>query len=227
MQSYGNEASFNRRTSWDYPSKSAVIGMIAAAMGYQRNDKRIVQLNKLNFAVRVDQPGQIMTDFQIVEWDQKAGKRQLSYREYLQDAVFIVALGSEDDQLIDNIEFALKRPYFPLFLGRRANVPAGVLNLKSFPDEGPIDVLKHLQWQASTWYQKRLRRKSEVPVDIVADADLLHNVRTLLVKDRVKSFDQRNRQYGFRKTGDKTIVLTNPHAQKANPETGHDIFGAV
>lgn len=31
LQAYGNEASFERRTSWPGPSKSAIIGMIAAA----------------------------------------------------------------------------------------------------------------------------------------------------------------------------------------------------
>ena len=30
LQSYGNEATFSRRTSYHYPSKSAVIGLIAA-----------------------------------------------------------------------------------------------------------------------------------------------------------------------------------------------------
>ncbi|WP_143441692.1 CRISPR-associated protein Cas5, partial [Lactobacillus helveticus] len=36
LQSYGNQASFNQRTSDNYPSKSAVIGIIAAALGYRR-----------------------------------------------------------------------------------------------------------------------------------------------------------------------------------------------
>ncbi len=36
LQSYGNQATFERRTSDDHPSKSAIIGMIAAAMGYKK-----------------------------------------------------------------------------------------------------------------------------------------------------------------------------------------------
>ena len=41
LQTYGNEATFSRRTSYHYPSKSVVIGLIAAALGYRRNDARI------------------------------------------------------------------------------------------------------------------------------------------------------------------------------------------
>jgi CRISPR system Cascade subunit CasD len=129
LQSYGNEATFNRRTTDDYPSKSAIIGMIAAALGYRRDDSRINSLNKLLMAVRIDQPGKVLTDFHMVEYAQnsKKTKRKLTYRDYLQDAVFIVAIGSKDEDLIDRIEYALKHPYFQLSLGRRSNAPAGLL----------------------------------------------------------------------------------------------------
>ena len=39
LQSYGNSASFNQRTSDSYPTKSAIVGMIAAALGYSRESK--------------------------------------------------------------------------------------------------------------------------------------------------------------------------------------------
>ena len=127
LQSYGNEASFARRTSNDYPTKSAVIGMVAAALGYRRTDARIQSLNDLSFAVRIDQVGRNLTDFQTVEW--KQGTRKITYRDYIQDAVFVVAIGSESDSLIDEIKFALKHPKFQLSLGRRSNAPAGVLDV--------------------------------------------------------------------------------------------------
>ncbi len=56
LQSYGDEANFDRRTSYDYPSKSAIVGLIAAALGYRRTDARIQTLNQLDYAVRIDQP---------------------------------------------------------------------------------------------------------------------------------------------------------------------------
>ena len=147
LQSYGDEATFERRTSGDYPSKSAVIGMIAAALGYSREDSRISKLNELKFAVRVDQPGRSLTDFHTVEW--KKDVRKITYRDYIQDAVFVVAIGSGDGQQINEIHDALRHPHYQLFLGRRANVPAGVLLMEEFDDESPVTTLEKLGWQVS------------------------------------------------------------------------------
>lgn len=229
LQSYGNEASFSRRTSSDHPSKSAVIGMIAAALGYHRDDPRILTLNDLSFAVRVDQAGKALTDYQTVEW--KKDTRKVTYRDYLQDAVFVAALGSDDEQLIDRIAEALKRPKFQLFFGRRSNAPAGTLKVSVFKDDNPVSVLSDLPWEASKWYQKR-QKKSELikNVEIIGDADLMPNKRSSMVKDRVESFDQRNRQHGYRAVAVETINLKNPSFAKDQteiddePETKHDIM---
>ncbi|MBT9676476.1 type I-E CRISPR-associated protein Cas5/CasD [Levilactobacillus brevis] len=217
LQSYGNAATFERRTTNTYPSKSAVIGMIAAALGYQRTDSRIVTLNELRFAVRIDQVGRHLTDFQTVEWEKDV--RKVTYRDYLQDAVFVAAIGSENDQLIDNIEWALRHPRFQLFLGRRANVPAGVLQLQVFADATPITVLQKMTWQAAPWYRKRHQR----PVlDILADADLLAGHQSILVSDRVVSFDQRDRQYGLRAMAKTKVKLTSLDSTGDESETQHD-----
>lgn len=159
LQAYGNEASFERRTSWPAPSKSAVVGMIAAALGMRREDERIKSLNDLAYAVRVDQIGKTMTEFQTVEW--KPGTRKLTYRDHYQDAVYVAAVGSEDEELIGKIEYALKHPRFQLYLGRRACPPAGVLRIESFADTDPVKVLENMPWQAEKWYQNKQKRKAE------------------------------------------------------------------
>ncbi|WP_369347136.1 type I-E CRISPR-associated protein Cas5/CasD [Amylolactobacillus amylophilus] len=102
LQSYGSEANFNYRTTLGYPSKSAVIGMIAAAFGYERDNPAINRLNNLAFAVRIDQPGRALQDFQMVHMQKgKQIQSKITYRDYLQDAVFVVAIGSEDSELIE------------------------------------------------------------------------------------------------------------------------------
>lgn len=221
LQSYGSEATFGRRTTGDYPSKSAVIGMVAAAMGYGRGDHRILGLNDLELAVRVDQPGKILTDFQTVEW--KPDTRKVTYRDYLQDAVFVVAIGS-DDETIREIKTALRRPYYPIFLGRRSNIPTGVLQLQEFADDNPVSVLQKLDWQASSWYQRRLKKKESISVEIIADTKLLPDKRNRLVKDRVVSFDQRKRQHGFRAVATMSVSLKNPEFKGNETETQHDIM---
>ncbi|KRM95472.1 CRISPR-associated protein [Liquorilactobacillus aquaticus DSM 21051] len=223
LQSFGNEATFARRTTWKCPSKSAVIGMLSAAMGYRRNDPRIVDLNTLKFAVRIDQPGQIMTDYQTVEW--KFSTRKITYRDYLQDAIFMVAVGSEDAQLIDSLQTALRHPKFQLFFGRRANAPAGPLQLHLINHRDPVQVLTDFKWQASKWFRQKTKKES-VRLELIADADLLPDskVGPELVKDRVISLDQRCRQIGFRAVSRTRVQLNNDKFKKQTVDTNHDIM---
>lgn len=221
LQSYGNEATFERRTTNTFPTKSAVIGMVAAALGYRRTDRRILALNDLNFAVRIDQAGRGLTDYQTVEWKQDT--RKITYRDYIQDAVFVVALGSDDDSLMDEIKVALKHPKFQLFLGRRANAPAGVLRLHEFSETSPVAALRQLSWQAAPWYQRKSRSSS---LEIMADAQLIGDKPSAMVKDRVQSFDQRDRRYGFRAIARTTVALNRLNTQSAM-DTDHDVIKSL
>ena len=42
----------------------------------------------------------------------------VTYRHYLQDAVFLAGLESEDEALLRELEAALRHPVYPLYLGR-------------------------------------------------------------------------------------------------------------
>ena len=59
LQSWGCGSKFNIRNTEREPTKSGVIGMIAAAMGIQRNDdpKKLEPLCRLRYGVRVDREG--------------------------------------------------------------------------------------------------------------------------------------------------------------------------
>ncbi|MFD1124645.1 type I-E CRISPR-associated protein Cas5/CasD [Lentilactobacillus raoultii] len=204
LQSYGNEAPFNIRTTSNYPSKSAVIGMISAAFGYQRDCSKIQIFNRLEFAVRIDQPGKLLTDFQTVH---TAKSSYTTHRDYLQDAVFVVAIGSDDEQLIDDIDEALHHPKYQLFLGRRANVPAGILKTKVFKNTNPLTALKQLSCQADEWYQyQHYQGRDSIQLKVLGDANLVPDAESFLVKDTVKSFDQSHRQHGFRAVVESNVI---------------------
>lgn len=222
LQSFGNEASFNRRTSYMVPSKSAVIGLVAAALGYKRDSSKINDLNALHFAVRMDQPGKMMTDFQIVEYQKSTTKtaRKLTYRDYLQDAVFTVALGTEDEKLINKIEYSLHHPVFQLYFGRRALAPAGVLKTKNFAGN-PLTVLEKLPWQAAEWYQTK-HHTAQYGCYIFFDSDLDPNAPVEMVKDKVGSFDPKSRFHRYRAMSRKKVLLDNKNYKEQN--TGHDIM---
>lgn len=221
MQSFGNLATFNYRTTYLAPSKSAVIGMIAAALGYRRDDdERISALNDLAFAVRIDQAGSLMTEYQNVRYGKKANQLTQTWRQNLQDAVFVVAIGGDDTQ-IDQIKYALRHPKFSLFLGRRANVIAGVLQMEEFSDENPVAALKQLPWQASKWYRRQQQKKPKIIVKVIADAFLLPQAATQIQRDMVQSFARSGRKLAQRAVVQTNVKLDNDCYVQSNE---HDIM---
>jgi CRISPR system Cascade subunit CasD len=136
LQSWGSGSKFNSRLTEREPTKSGVIGMIAAALGIRRwEDEKLKTLTKLKFGIKVIREGDFSVDYQTVHskkyWeDVDSGKvpngngSYISPRYYLADAVF--AVGLEGDRgLLEKIEYALRHPYFPLYLGRKSCPPAG------------------------------------------------------------------------------------------------------
>ena len=52
MQSWGSDSHFNQRYTHYHPSKSAIVGIMAASLGYRKSDDRIKELNEVDFAVQ-------------------------------------------------------------------------------------------------------------------------------------------------------------------------------
>ncbi|MFJ3856110.1 type I-E CRISPR-associated protein Cas5/CasD [Streptomyces sp. NPDC090085] len=65
LQSWGALARFERRDTQDRPTKSACIGLIAAALGHDRTDS-LGPLPGLRFAARADRPGVPVRDYHTV-----------------------------------------------------------------------------------------------------------------------------------------------------------------
>ena len=63
-------------------------------------------------------------------------------------------------------------------------------------------------------------------VDIYADAELLIGHHSVMVKDRVKSFDQRNRYFAYRAMATERIQLTHSHIP-LDESTEHDALSAL
>lgn len=198
MQSWGTSSHFETRKTDYYPSKSAVIGIIAASFGYKRDeDEKIKKLNDLDFAVRVDQVGTLRKDFHIATKYKDNGdfeRNYVTYRYYLEDSVFIVALSSEDKKWMDEIIYALKHPYFQQFMGRRS-CPVPIDFVLKESEQGAIDAIKNLSWQASEHYKKR---NKEYIADIYADKELLDDEPYSTRNDRVVSFAQKERKFSPR-----------------------------
>lgn len=203
LQSWGDSSRHTRRDTRPEPTKSGVLGLLAAAQGRRRSDE-LADLAELRFGVRVDQPGTLTRDFQTaIRWSD-ATSMPLSYRYYLADAAFTA--GVEGDRgLLETLASALVRPEFPLSLGRRAcpasePVFAGLV-------ESPVDIaLEEAEWRARPWHRRRLGRVVHLPIMLDAPAGASGE----RVQDVPLSFDPERRRYGWRTIAHHRVVVDNP-----------------
>ena len=226
MQSWGTNSNFENRHTDFYPSKSGVIGMIAASLGYTRDeDEKISKLNELSFAVRIDQPGNLLKDYHIARKHKKNGSFERTYvtnRYYLEDAVFVVGISHQDDLLMDTIERSLKSPWFQTFMGRRSLPLTADFFLES-SEKDLIDSLSQMEWQASTWHKKKTK-EDVVQLEIYSDFYKGNANHTSMRKDRVISFSHMNRRFHYRYESVSTVAIPN---KIFDYSTTHDIFQSV
>ncbi len=188
LQSWGSSSRFNRRETDAEPTKSGVVGLLAAADGRRREDP-IVDLVNLRLGVRVDQPGTVLRDYHTVsdfrgqqllaaavntKGEQKrtspAKYTGVTQRFYLQDAVF-VAVVEGTPALLEGLADALRRPSFPLALGRRSCVPT--LPIVISPEESVLwedsldETLRRVPWQASKQHREALWRAFNGPRRVI------------------------------------------------------------
>lgn len=118
LQSWGSSSRFTRRMTEDVPTKSGIIGLLAAAQGRRRSDP-IEDLTGLQLAVRVDQSGELLRDFHTAHHLTSGEAMPLTHRFYRTDSVFLACIGGPQPML-EGLHEALQDPAFPLYLGRRS-----------------------------------------------------------------------------------------------------------
>lgn len=140
MQAWGIQSRFTVRDTAREPSKSGVIGLLAAALGRPR-PAQIDDLAALRMGVRVDREGTLLRDYHTAQevYRAKGGTKptELSTRYYLGDACFLVGLEGERP-LLATLHAALRNPVWALFLGRRAFPPGEPVWLADGLREGDL-----------------------------------------------------------------------------------------
>ena len=126
LQAWGADSKFETRKTGREPTKSGVIGLLAAALGLRRDEREaLLRLTGLRFGVRVEREGQLLVDYHTAKTqDEKTS--YVTYRHYLQDAVFLAGIESTDTALLQQLQQALLHPAFPLYLGRRCCPPTAL-----------------------------------------------------------------------------------------------------
>jgi CRISPR system Cascade subunit CasD len=209
LQSWGSSSRFARRGTEIAPTKSGVIGLLAAAKGVRRTEP-LTDLLGLEFGVRLDQPGQILRDFQTARSLDGRQTAPLTYRFYLSDAVFLAAVSGERE-LLSGLAQALNRPRFPLYLGRRSCPPVGPISL-GVHDETLDSALKDWPWLAAEWYRRRAA--STVRLEIIRDAYPGEPI-TETLPDEPVNFDPAHRQHTWRSVLRRPVDVTNDLAERA------------
>ncbi|MEU5137483.1 type I-E CRISPR-associated protein Cas5/CasD [Streptomyces californicus] len=174
LQSWGGPSRYNRRETRPQPTKSGILGLLAAADGRDR-EAPITDLVGLQLGVRIDQPGTLLRDYHTYSDHRgiplpsaKTNARGeqtrttpakytgITQRFYLQDAVFVAAIRGHKT-LLESLEEAIRHPVYPLSLGRRSCPPTGPVSLGLRPDTELENALKEEPWQAGPHRRNQAR----------------------------------------------------------------------
>jgi CRISPR system Cascade subunit CasD len=151
LQSWGARSRFGLRSTEPLPTKSALVGLFAAALGRPRGSD-ISDLAAFTLIIRIDRPGLLLCDYHTVGANYPKGKRLRSAegkeksetlvteRYYLADAAFTIAVTAHT-ALVDYLEGGLRQPVWAPFLGRRSCPPAEPFLLGS-SDLAPVELLQ-------------------------------------------------------------------------------------
>lgn len=146
LQSWGASSQFGDRGTLDAPTRSGLLGLLAAACGVDKNDEAadrawLARAAALSLSVFAFRRGDRMTDYHTVgarydkddPWQKRmipvtaeSGKPKnnatLTHRAYLSDSVFGAIL-SGDDTLVTEMAAALANPVWGVWLGRKSSIP--------------------------------------------------------------------------------------------------------
>jgi CRISPR system Cascade subunit CasD len=165
MMSWGDHSQFGHRDSRREPTKSAVIGLLCAALGRHRWEP-VDDLAALKMGVRVNKEGVLQRDYHTVQdniRDKEKASTTLSDRYYMADADYLVGLEGEVE-LLSQLDGAIQSPYWQLYLGRKSFIPSHPIHVGIV--EQPL--LLALQTAA---YEHRGRKPPRFPLRLVLDAE--------------------------------------------------------
>lgn len=152
FSAWGETAVGEFRPTANYPSESALLGLLAAALGIRREeeDTHAALHRGYSFAIGVLASGRLLRDYHTAQVPGRVSLKNLphnsrrdelnlpkidlntilSTRDYRQDAANIVAVQVHDGApyALGDLAQALAKPRFTLYLGRKAYPPALPLN---------------------------------------------------------------------------------------------------
>ena len=159
LASFGDVAGHERRGSWTWPGRAAILGLLAAAQGIRREGD-FAALEALRLAVAVFDAGAPLRDYHTVQTVPTAAARRpqsrpealraagdaanttITLRDYRTGVIYGVAAAGEG---LPALAEALERPAFHLCLGRKACPLNAPLAPQIVPAADPAAALARLR----------------------------------------------------------------------------------
>ena len=144
LSAWGETAVGEYRPTSNYPSESALVGLLAAALGIDREEEDAHQAlcAHYGFAIGVQSAGRLLRDYHTAQVPGRVSLKNrphnsrrdelnmpkeelntiLSTRDYRQDAACLVAAQADSSApySLDELSQALKEPKYVLYLGRKS-----------------------------------------------------------------------------------------------------------
>lgn len=202
MQAWGFRSRFDNRDTGLEPTRSGIIGLLCAALGWGR-DVDLRRFESLKIGVRVEKPGRVALDYHTAQNVWREGKDAstvVSTRYYLADARFLAALESDDVLWLQQLEGALKNPVWPLFLGRKSFVPGLPIHLEQsgLREGGCESVLRAEPWRFFSRREERESQQSPPQLRLVLESEAPKGGVSQGVAKNDVPRDFRRRTYGVR-----------------------------
>lgn len=169
LSAWGEPAVGEFRPTANYPSESALLGLLAAALGIRRGEEEThAALHRgYGFAIGVLSSGRLLRDYHTAQVPGRVSLKSrphnsrrdelnlpkdelntiLSTRDHRQDAASLVAVQVRDGApyALSDVAQALAKPRFTLYLGRKACPPALPLNPQIIVAENALAALQVYQ----------------------------------------------------------------------------------
>lgn len=165
MASFGEIAVGEYRPSSAHPTKSAIMGLVAAALGIQRGDEegQAELFRNFGYGVFVLHEGVLLRDYHTIQTptasslkkqpaftrrdelnrEQAAIKTILSSRDYRQGAWYRVVLWKRSGSMeLAKLRDSLEKPKYTLYLGRKSCPLAIPLEPKICEAQGAVEALR-------------------------------------------------------------------------------------
>lgn len=131
MMSFGEGDHWDVRGTSHFPTKSFIVGLIAAGLGKDRSETNIIRKisSGISVACLEEKHPEFLRDYHTILDTMLADAKMnenavISPRHYLADGVFIVLIGIKNTLIKEMLLESLQNPVWPPYLGRKSCIPS-------------------------------------------------------------------------------------------------------